>query len=162
MAQEIKPTQPASGRVVDPFSDMRSEMDRMMETMLGRGWGRPFSPLSLRPASSMLTPSIDVKETDEALVISAELPGMSENDVNVTVRDGVLTLKGEKKSETDENRENVHISERSYGSFMRSFRLPDTVDDEKVSADFDRGVLTITLPKGENAKPERKIEIGRS
>lgn len=161
MAQEIKPTQPASGRVVDPFSDMRSEMDRMFEGMFGRPWGRPFSPLSMRLAEPMLTPSIDVKETDQAVTISAELPGLSEEDVNVTVRDGLLTLKGEKKSEIDETRENVHISERSYGSFMRSFRLPDTVDDEKVSASFDKGVLTITLPKSENAKPERKIEIRR-
>lgn len=155
MAQEIKPNQPAQRGVTDPFGEMRSEMDRLLESMFGRGRG---PTMFWNERSNQ--PSIDIKETDTALVLTAELPGIAEKDVHVTVRDGVLTLKGEKRSEHDETKDNMHVSERMYGSFQRAFRLPDTVDDEKIVASFDKGVLTVNMPKGEESKPEKRIPIG--
>ncbi len=163
MAQELKPNQPGPGRIVDPFAEMRAEMDRMVDAMFGRGSARPFGSLAVPRSSAAMTgimPSVDIKETDAALVMTAELPGIQEDDVHVTVRDGVLTLRGEKRSEHDETKDDMHVAERSYGSFQRAFRLPDTVDEDKIAATFDKGVLTITLPKGDNAKPEKRIAIG--
>ena len=110
----------------------------------------------------MIAPSIDVHENEKELVIAAELPGMEEKDVQLSFRDGVLTIKGEKKSERDETKDDVHISERSYGSFQRSFRVPDTVEVDKATADFEKGVLKVTLPKvAEAVSREKKIPIGK-
>ena len=89
-------------------------------------------------------PSIDVRETNTDLAVEAELPGMDEKDVSVTLSNGVLTLKGEKKSEREEKKEDYHLMERSYGSFQRSFRLGDTIDPDKVTAAFDKGVLKVS------------------
>ena len=108
-------------------------------------------------------PSIDVRETDTDLVVEAELPGMDEKDVSVTLSNDVLTLKGEKKSEREEKKEDYHVMERSYGSFQRSFRLGDTIDPDKVTAAFDKGVLKVTLAKRPEAvKTEKPIPIGKS
>lgn len=102
----------------------------------------------------MLVPNMDVKETDKEIVIEAELPGMEEKDVSLTLQEGVLTVQGEKKIEYDEDKENYHMMER------RSLRLPDTVDEDKVEARFENGVLRITLPKRPEAGgAQRKIEI---
>jgi len=103
---------------------------------------------------------MDVKETDKEIVIEAELPGMEEKDVSLTLQEGVLTVQGEKKIEYDEDKENDHMMGRRYGSFQRSLRLPDTVDEDKVEARFENGVLRITLPKRPEAGgAQRKIEI---
>jgi len=117
MAQEIKkpvaPTMPQQ-RYVDPFAQMRAEMDRLFDSFLGRGFVR-FNVPSRSEWSDELVPSIDVRETDTDLVVEAELPGMDEKDVSVTLSNGVLTLKGEKKSEREEKKEDYHLMERSYG-----------------------------------------------
>jgi HSP20 family protein len=105
--------------------------------MLGTGTGRSFP----------LTPQLDVKETDKEIVVEAELPGIDEKDVSLALQDGVLTIRGEKKHEVDEAKENYRIMERRYGSFQRSLRLPDTVDEDKVEASFNNGVLKVSLPK---------------
>ena len=106
-------------------------------------------------------PSIDVRETDTDLVVEAELPGMDEKDVSVTLSNGVLTLNGEKKSEREEKKD--HLMERSYGSFQRSFRLGDTIDPDKVTAAFDKGALKVTLAKRPEAvKTKKPIPIGKS
>jgi len=164
MAQEIKkqePTEPAPTRWYDPFAEMRAEMDRVFDSFLGRGRGR--FPSLFGGETRMVMPSIDVKETDTEMVVEAELPGAEEKDVNVTLRDGILTIKGEKKSEREEKKQDYHLTERSYGSFERSFRLPDTIDDSKISANFDKGVLKVTLPKRpEAAKPEKTIPISKA
>ena len=165
MAQEIKKpgatTTPAQ-RYVDPFTAMRAEMDRVFNSFLGRGFGG-FNALSRNEWSDAVVPSIDVRETETELVIEAELPGMDEKDVSVTLSNGVLTLKGEKKSEREEKKEDYHLMERSYGSFQRSFRLADTIDPDKVTAAFDKGVLKITLGKrSEAVKTEKRIPIGKS
>ncbi|HEY7027963.1 MAG TPA: Hsp20/alpha crystallin family protein [Gemmatimonadales bacterium] len=109
-------------------------------------------------ATSAWLPSVDVFEDKESLKIVAELPGLKPEDVKITLENSTLTLRGEKKQVAEEKTERVHRYERSYGSFERSFSLPNTVDAEKVAASFENGVLTITLPKAEKAKP-REIAV---
>ena len=111
----------------------------------------------------MMVPELDVRENTNAITIEAELPGVEEKDVTVTLANGVLTIKGEKKQEKEEKSESYHLTERSFGSFQRSLRLPDTVDDAKVEAHFDKGVLKVTAgKKPEAVKAERRIEIKKS
>ncbi len=99
-------------------------------------------------------PAVDIRETDDALLVEAELPGIDKKDVNVEVKDGVLTISGERKFEKDVKEENVHRIERSYGRFVRSFSLPTNVDTDKVEATMKDGVLSVRLPKKESAKPK--------
>jgi len=146
-------------RYGDQFSAFRTEMDRLFDSFLT---GVP-ALASLRqsfPAAQALTPAWDVKETEKELVVKAELPGIDEKDIQLTLHDGVLSLRGEKKLERSDTHENYHLMERSYGSFQRSIRLPETVNENEVEARFDKGVLTITLPKRpETVKEQKKIEI---
>jgi HSP20 family protein len=165
MAQEIKKTETGASpvqRYIDPFTAMRAEMERVFDSFLGRGFGR-FPALSRAEEGGALAPSIDVRETETELVVEAELPGMDEKDVNLTLNNGVLTLKGEKKSEREERKDDYHLMERSYGSFQRSFQIADTIDADKVQATFEKGVLKVTLPKRPEAvKAEKRIPIGKS
>jgi len=103
-------------------------------------------------------PSVDVSETDGAYQIKAEIPDVKREDVKVTLEDGVLTIQGQRKQEKEETGKKYHRVERSYGSFIRSFTLPDLVDEEKVKAEFKDGVLHLQLPKSEKAKP-KAIEV---
>lgn len=103
-----------------------------------------------------LVPSIDVAETEKAFEVKAELPGVEQKDVEVTIADDVLTIKGEKKSEEKEEGKNFYRSERSYGSFARAISLPPSVNEDKISAAFKNGVLTVTLPKSAEAKKATK------
>ena len=103
-------------------------------------------------------PVIDVKETEKNFLINAELPGLSKDDFKLTVENNSLTLEGEKKVETEENGDNAHRSERSYGAFKRIFRLTDSVDSKKIAADYTNGILSITVTKTEKAKP-KQIEV---
>jgi HSP20 family protein len=103
-------------------------------------------------------PRVDVSESKDAYVIKAELPGVSKSDVKITLHDNVLTIKGEKKEEKEEKDVNVHRIERSFGMFERAFSLPLTVKSDKIDASFKDGVLTVTLPKAEEAKP-KEIEV---
>lgn len=164
MAQEIKKAEAGATpvqRYVDPFLAMRAEMDRVFDSFLGRGFER--SPTLAKVGDSdVIMPSIDVRETETEFVIEAELPGMDEKDVSVTLNNGILTLKGEKKSEREEKKDDYHLMERSYGSFQRSFRVADAVDADKVNASFDKGVLKVTMPKRPEAvKTEKRIPIGK-
>jgi HSP20 family protein len=151
-----------SSRYTDQFQSFRSEMDRLFDSFFG---GFP-SLTNLRrslPAAQGLTPALDVKETEKELVVKADLPGIDEKDIQLTIQDGVLSLRGEKKSEYKDEREDYYVMERSYGTFQRSIRLPGTVNDEKAEARFDKGVLTITLPKRpEMVKTQKKIAIKSS
>ena len=117
------------------------------------GW-----PVGNGVSTSAWLPSVDVFEDKESLKIVAELPGLKPEDVKITLENSTLTLRGEKKQVAEEKTERVHRYERSYGSFERSFSLPNTVDADKVAASFENGVLTITLPKAEKAKP-REIAV---
>ena len=150
-------------RYSDPFGALRSEMDRLFDSFMG---GLPTFPSMFRPTVARgfaLTPSMDIKETDKEISIEAELPGLDEKDVSLTIQNGVLTIEGAKKLEHDEEKENYHAMERRYGSLRRSLRIPDTVNEDKVEARFDKGVLKVILPKRPEAVSEqRKIEIKKS
>ena len=115
--------------------------------------------LSEPAASRPWAPPVDILETENELVLKADIPDVNQKDIDIQVENGTLTLKGERKFEKRENgKEGYHRLERSYGSFVRCFSLPDTVDSEKVAAEYRNGVLTVTLPKKEVAKP-RSIKV---
>jgi HSP20 family protein len=127
-----------------PFREFgTSRLARMME----EAFGRPARP-------GQLVPAIDVSEDDGNYVVSAELPGVKKDDVTVECQDGVLTIRGEKKSEREEKKEKGRYLERSYGSFSRSFTLPSNADPDRIQAGFKDGVLTVTIAKTEETKPK--------
>lgn len=165
MATEIRKPETAgtpAPRYRDPFAEMRAEMDRAFDAFLGRNFlGR--SALPATTAQTLMAPDIDIRESEKELVLEAELPGIDEKDVVVAVKNGVLSLKGEKKVERDEKKDAWHLSERSYGAFERTFQLPDGIDEDNIKASFDKGVLRIAMPKiPEKTPAEKKIEIGKS
>lgn len=140
----------------DPFTAFRREMDRLFESF-GRDLGWPGGD----DRTTATAPSIDVSETEGELRIEADLPGVEEKDVDVTVSDNVLTIKGEKKAEKEEKNKDFHLVERSYGSFSRSLTLPFAADPSKAKATFKNGVLSISLPKPPEVKAKaKKIAIG--
>ncbi len=104
------------------------------------------------------TPAVDISEKDNEYLVKVELPGVNKNDVKITLESNVLTLSGEKKHEKEEKKENYHRIERSYGNFQRSFTLPSTVISDKINAEYRDGILMISLPKSEEAKPNQ-IEV---
>jgi HSP20 family protein len=137
----------------DPFVALQRQMDRLFENVFNSG-------LPALRTGATLAPSIDIKETDQGLEVEAELPGVDEKDVQVTLDDNVLTIKGEKKAEKEESKKGYYMSERSYGSFLRSFELPGGIDADKVNASFSKGVLKVTLPKPVGAASKtKKIDI---
>ena len=156
-----RPTQATPARPRDIFSAMRDEMDRMFERF-EHGW--PHLPaFARRGTATMTVPELDIHENANAIVIEAELPGVDEKDVTVTLANGLLTIKGEKRNESEEKGDSFHVTERSYGAFERAIRLPDTVDDAQVEAHFDKGVLKVTASKKPEAvKAERKIAINKA
>lgn len=133
-------------------SRLRREMDRLWDDYFGSG------RRGLQPLQPEFAPAVDIKESAEAVVVKAEIPGIEAQDINISVTGDVLTIKGEKKSEREEKEENYHLVERSYGSFSRSMALPAAVDLDKIEAKYDKGVLTVTCPKKEGVKP-KAIEI---
>lgn len=162
---DVKKT-PAAPPVPDAWRSFRTEMDRLLDRFSG-GFGLPslgslFDPAPFRFETTlgMPAPAIDVTEDEAGFKVTAELPGMSEKDIEVAVSDDTLTIKGEKKAEKAETDKNYYLSERSYGLFRRSFMLPDGIDRDRIGADFAKGVLTVTLPKTAEVKPEaKKIEV---
>lgn len=158
-------TTPQPAAQPHPLMTLRDEVDRLFENFFPTARGMvdidPFRRLGTAfRAMGDIAPEVDVRETGDHIEIAAELPGMDEKDVSVSVKEGVLSISGEKKVERKEEKADYHLNERSYGSFTRSFRLPENVDDEHIEADFTRGVLTITVPKkAEPARNEKKIEI---
>jgi HSP20 family protein len=164
---------PSAGGGSHPLMTLRDEVDRVFDDFF-RGWPSlmsfpsrlfdfdPFKRMGepLVPTFGALAPKVDVSETPDSYQIEAELPGMDEKDINVTLSDGMLTIKGEKKSEREEKKKDYYLSERSYGTVQRSFSLPETVDPDKISAAFAKGVLTLSLPKTKEARAkQRTIEI---
>jgi HSP20 family protein len=136
--------------VPSPFSSLQREMDRVFSDF-SRQFGEPFGDRALAP-------KLDIAESDGEITVTAELPGVEQKDVEVTVRDDILTIRGEKKAEKETKEKDYHLVERSYGSFNRVLRLPPGVDAEKVRASIDKGVLTIVLPKAAQSQP-KKVEI---
>lgn len=162
---EVKKAAPA--HTPDVWQSFRGEMDRLFDRFAG-GFGLPAfrRMFDIEPAwrtessFSFSAPAVDVTEDDKTYTITAELPGLEEKNIDVAVSGDMLTLKGEKRYEKDEQDKNRYMSERAYGSFQRSFALPDGIDRDKIAANLSKGVLTITLPKTSEAqKPQKKIEV---
>jgi HSP20 family protein len=138
-----------------PFREvtrLRREMDRL--------WDEYFGPSrrALRPLEEEWLPAVDVSEAADKVTIKAEVPGLEAKDIDISIIGDTVTIKGEKKSEREETKENYHLVERSYGSFSRTLRLPAAVEADKVEATYKQGVLTITCPKRETVQP-KAIEI---
>ncbi|MBD3305601.1 Hsp20 family protein [candidate division KSB3 bacterium] len=138
------------GDVWSELNGMQQEMNRLFDDF----FGERKSELG----ESAWLPAVDVSETENEIIVKAELPGMTQENIDLNLQDNILTLKGEKKQESKEENENFHRVERSYGSFTRTFTLPSGVKEEDIKANFKDGVLMITLPKAEEAKP-KKIAI---
>jgi HSP20 family protein len=161
---EVKKT-PIPAQAPDVWQSFRTEMDRLFDRFAGGfglpSFGRMFDAAPRFAASfGMPSPAIDIAEEEGSYKLTAELPGMAEKDIEISLTDDVLTIKGEKKQETEKKEANFYLSERAYGAFQRSFVLPDKVDTDKIGAEFAKGVLTVTLPKLPEAKAEpKKIEV---
>lgn len=150
---------PATPATTDVFDAMRHEMNRLFDTF-DRGWPSLPSLFTRGNGGEFVGCDIDVRDQGNSIIVEAEIPGVAEKDVTVTFANGVLTLAGEKKTEHEEKTSDFYMSERSFGSFRRSLRLPDTIDEAKIEATFDKGVLRITaMKKPEAVKAERKIEV---
>ena len=138
----------------DPFRQIQERLNRVFgenmdffKPMAGENW-----------SLATLTPACDIYENDHEIVVKAELPEVKKEDVHVAIENNVLTIRGERKFSEETKQENYHRVERSYGEFMRSFTLPNFVDNTKVNADFKDGILRVTMAKREEAKP-RQIEV---
>jgi HSP20 family protein len=126
---------------------LRQEVDELFDSF--------FTPTIRRPESAAIwTPAVDVREDDDNFLVSAELPGMTKDDIHVEVQNNTLSIKGERKFEKKQETENYHFIERSYGSFYRSFTLPQNVNPDKIDAEYKDGILHIKLPKREEVKPK--------
>ena len=140
----------------DPFRELEEVSDR-----LNRMFARPVASRTNGKETMIVadwTPSVDISETEQEYQIKAEIPDVKKEDVKVMLEDGVLTIQGERKHEKEEKGKKYHRIERSYGSFVRTFSLPDVIEEEKVKAEFKDGVLNLHLPKSEKAKP-KAIEV---
>jgi HSP20 family protein len=139
----------------EPFRDLVSTQERFNQ-IFNETFARAFG--DHEPTSRSWVPAVDIYETDQNLVMKAELPGINPDDVEIRVEDNTLYLKGERKLENEVKEENLHRVERSYGTFTRSFALPSSIDSDKVTAEYKDGILTLTMPKREEAKP-RTVKI---
>ena len=154
----VKQSAPVAAGTPDVWRSFRTEMDRLFDRFTG-GFGiMPFPSFRSDLAFSVPSPAVDLTEDDNSFRLSAELPGMNEKDVEVSLSGTTLTIKGEKKQEREEKDKGYYLSERSYGSFQRAFTLPEGADGEKIAASFANGVLTVTVPKTAQAAP-KKIEV---
>ena len=150
-----------------PFESLHREIDRLFDSFDGGFWRTPFRrsafpmmPAWGREASWPAVPAVDFTDTEKAYELTAELPGIDEKNVDVKVANGVLTIKGEKHEEKEEKKKDYYLRERNFGSFERSFQVPDGVDADKIEASFKKGVLTVTLPKKPEAqKAAKTIDI---
>src|SRR6516164_7893978 len=165
LAVTKKPSEPAlAGEVWRPFEALRKEVDRLFDDFGDDFRRRPFRSLAGLERSwaqkFVAAPPADVAETDKAYEITAELPGIDQKNIEVNVANGALTIKGEKKEETEEKKKDYYVSERRYGAFERYFALPKDVDTSKIEATFKSGVLKVILPKtAEAQKSAKKIEV---
>ena len=131
-----------------PVFGLRREIDRLFEDTFGRGEG-----------GTTFTPAVDIRENQNELSLDVELPGLNPSDVEITAENGVLTIRGEKQTERKEGDDSrYHVVERSYGSFLRSFQLPQGLDESKIEASYNNGILSIHIPKSALAQP-KKIQI---
>jgi len=149
---EVRKTPPIPVPANDAFRSMRAEMENLFDRFgfgmpTFRRWFDQAPPPRTEMTPAMPNPAMDIAEDDKAFRLTAELPGMAEQDVEVTMTDDMLTIKGEKKQETEQKENNYTLTEQTYGVFQRTFWLPEGVDRDKIEANFAKGVLTVTMPK---------------
>jgi HSP20 family protein len=154
-----KPSTP-SLQTRHPFENLRREIDRLFDEFGIGSWRSPFRgsmfdavPFWRREVAWPAGPAVDFTDTEKAYEVTAELPGIDEKDIEVNVANGILSIKGEKQEEKGEKKKDYYLRERNFGSFERSFQVPDGIDTDKIEASFKKGVLTVILPK----KPEAQI-----
>lgn len=162
MASTKTPARRERPAAVDrPFEALRRDIDDLFSDFFSGPLMQRFDvPLA---EGGVIAPRVDVSETSKKFDVVAELPGVDQKDIDLAIADGILTIKAEKKSEKEEKGKTWHRVERSYGNYQRSLSLPASADPDKVKASFDKGVLTISVPKKAEAKPPtRKIDIRSS
>lgn len=140
----------------DPFRDLsvlQERMNRVFEDAAGRSWKDEPS------ATTSWSPAVDIYETENEIIVQAELPGVDRNDISLNLENNVLTLKGERRFEKETKQDNYHRIERAYGTFSRAFSIPTLVDEDKINAEYKDGILKIALPKKEQIKA-KQIKIG--
>jgi HSP20 family protein len=148
-----------------PFESLRREIDRLFDDFHPFDWRLPSRVLGLEVprvarAEWQVAPAMDLIEKDDAYEITAELPGLDDKNVEIKLSNRTLTIRGEKNEEKEDKQKDYYLSERRYGSFQRSFQLPEGVDADKIDANFVKGVLTVKLPKtAEAKKAEKKITV---
>jgi HSP20 family protein len=165
--EEKKTDRPTEWR---PFESLRREVERLFDDFQVGSWRSPFGrtvfdvePFRRSEIGWGKAPAVDIVDKDKAYEITAELPGLDENNIDVKFADGTVTIKGEKRDEKEEKKKDYYLSERRYGSFQRSLGVPDGVDADKITASFKNGVLTVILPKSAEAqKSEKKIAINKA
>jgi HSP20 family protein len=158
---------PSTLRPRRPLESLRQEIDQLIEDFGLGTWRLPFrrsffdmDPFRRAKTAFSGMPAVDVTKTEKGYKVVAELPGMDEKNIEVKIANGMLTIKGEKQEEKEEEKQNYYVRERSFGSFERTFPVPDGVDLDQVDASFKKGVLTVTLPKTEEAqKAKKKITV---
>ena len=158
---------PSELRPRRPLESLRQEIDQLFDDFGIGTWRSPFrssffdmDPFRRAKAAFSGMPAVDVTETEKSYKVVAELPGMDEKNIEVKIANGMLTIKGEKQEDKEEEKQDYYVRERSFGSFERTFQVPDGVDLDKVDAGFKNGVLTVTLPKtAEAQKAEKKISV---
>ena len=158
MVRYLVPTYARRRTGVDPFSLMQREMENLLES-----FSRALQPAE-GDETGFFTPVVEAREDDKGLTIEVDLPGVNPDDVSVELSEGVLTIKAERRMEKDldEEKKNgvkYHITERAYGTFMRRFALPFEADEEHIEATFDKGVLKVFIPRKEDEKKTKKIEV---
>jgi HSP20 family protein len=164
---EKRTAEPASApQARQPVESLRREVERLFENFDRGLWRSPFrstfalEPFWRRELAWPAAPAVDITESDKAYEITADLPGISEKDIEVKLAPGGLIIKGEKREESEEKKKDYYLHERHFGSFQRSFRVPEGVEADKIEASFKDGVLTVTLPKtAEAQKVEKKIAV---
>jgi len=152
---------------LQPVEQLRAEVDRLLSDFLRGYWHIPFrrsavdvEPILRGAVSLGATPAVDIVVKDDAYNLTAELPGVDEKQVELKFSEGTLTIEGKKDEEPEDAKQDHFVSERHYGDFHRTFRVPDAVDAEKIEAHFGKGVLTVTLPKTiESRRMQKKIEV---
>lgn len=161
------PILPQAPREWDPFASLHREMDNLFNSFRSGIFrlpslpgGAELDPFFRRAGGQGIAPAVDIVENEKHYELTAELPGLQPEQVDVKLANGVLTIKGEKKEEKEEQKEGYYLSERRFGSFQRSFTVPEGVDEDNIAAEFKNGVLRITMPKSpEVQQKEKKIAI---
>jgi HSP20 family protein len=177
MADKSEPTSPKKSievaetpsREMMSFDLLRREVDRLFNLFQHGQWSFPFTrdvfemePLWRTGFSWATRPAVDVRDRETLYELTAELPGLSEGDVKLSLSDGVLTIRGEKREDRNEEDRGYYLSERRFGSFQRALRLPEDIDPDKIEAKFKNGVLTVKMPKvPESAAKTKRIEINK-